>query len=98
MPAADDSIWNYAQKNGDGSYKIHQKGDAVLDPFSVFEKGEELLRRALMALSPWHLVNIIQAYELSAEDPVALGSLMRPTLVELVVSTVRRQVRAPTAR
>ena len=74
------------------------KGDAILDPFSVFEKGEELLRRELGALSPWHLVNIIQAYALSDEDPAVLGSLTRPTLVELIVSAVRRQVRAPSAR
>ena len=41
-------------------------GDAVLNPFSVFEKGEILLRKELGALSPWHLVNIIRAYRLSA--------------------------------
>jgi hypothetical protein len=74
------------------------KGDAILDPFSVFEKGEERLRRELGALSPWHLVNIIQAYQLSDEDLAVLGSLTRPTLVELIVSAVRRQIRAPSAR
>jgi hypothetical protein len=35
-------------------------GDAVLNPFSVFEKGEVLLRKELGALSPWP-VNIIRA-------------------------------------
>jgi hypothetical protein len=77
---------------------VKTKGEAVLDPFSVFEKGEELLRRELGALSPWHLVNIIQAYELSDEDPVMLGQLARPTLVALIVSAVRRQVDAISAK
>jgi hypothetical protein len=71
---------------------VKMTGDAVLDPFSVFEKGEELLRRELGALSPWHLVNIIQAYELSSEDPAVLGRLSRQTLVDLIVSAVRRHV------
>ena len=45
--------------------------DAVLDPLSIFQKSETLLRRQLSALSPWHLVNIIRAYDLS-EKPVAV--------------------------
>ena len=40
-------------------------GPAVLDPFSVYEKGESLLRQQLGALSAWHLVNIVVAYNLS---------------------------------
>ena len=44
---------------------------AVLDPFSVYQKGEALLRRQLSALAGWHLVNIIRKYELSGEDPDA---------------------------
>jgi hypothetical protein len=31
--------------------------EAVLNPFSVYRKGETLLRRQLAALSVWHLVN-----------------------------------------
>jgi len=31
------------------------------DPFSVYEKGEVILRQQLSALSSWHLVNIILA-------------------------------------
>ena len=37
----------------------------MLNPFSVYEKGEPLLRKQLGALSAWHLVNIVLAYELS---------------------------------
>src|SRR6516225_383984 len=37
-------------------------GDAVLNPFSVYGEGEQLIRRQLSALSGWHLVNIITAH------------------------------------
>src|SRR6185436_5295141 len=46
---------------------VEASAESVLDPFSVYEKGEALLRRQLGALSAWHLVNIINAYGLSAE-------------------------------
>ena len=35
----------------------------VLNPFSVYEKGEALLRKQLGALSTWYLVNIVLAYD-----------------------------------
>ena len=38
---------------------------AVLDPFSVYQKGEAILRRQLSVLSAWHLVNIAVSYELN---------------------------------
>jgi hypothetical protein len=60
---------------------------AVLDPFSVAEKGEELLRSELLALSDWHLRNIIRAYDL-AEDDTELEALPAPALVELIVDAV----------
>ena len=50
---------------------------AILDPFSVYEKGEALLRQELRALSAWHLVNIITTYRVEraacarAEPPAA---------------------------
>ena len=62
--------------------------DAVLDPFSVYEKGEVLLRRELMALAPWHLVNIIEAYRLSDKSPAALNRLPAAALVDTIVSGV----------
>ena len=74
------------------------KREAILDPFSVFDKGEDLLRHELGALSPWHLVNIVEAYGLSGEDRAALGRLARQTLVELIVSAVRRQVDGMSAK
>jgi hypothetical protein len=63
-------------------------GDAVLDPFSVYEKGEALLRKELGALSPWHLVNIIQAYRLSPEPVAVLNRMPGTALVDIIVDGV----------
>jgi hypothetical protein len=72
---------------------------AVLDPFSVYEKGEGVLRQELRALAPWHLVNIIDAYELSTQSPAALRQVPRYELAELIVAAVReRAATEPTAR
>jgi hypothetical protein len=61
---------------------------AVMNPFSVYQKGEQLLRRQLAALSSWHLINIIQAYDLSADDPVVLQQLSSTVLIERIVTAV----------
>jgi hypothetical protein len=63
--------------------------DAVLDPFSVYEKGEKLLRQELGALAAWHLVNIALAYRLSEEPASELNALSASQLVELIVAGVR---------
>jgi len=63
--------------------------ESVLDPFSVYEKGEALLRRQLGALSAWHLANIIVAYELSDEDSGTLNRRPAAQLIEIIVSGVR---------
>jgi hypothetical protein len=68
---------------------------AVLDPFSVYQKGEPLLRRQLAALAGWHLVNIIRRYELSDEDPAQLERLEPAALVEMIIAAVRRQPARP---
>ena len=65
--------------------------ESVLDPFSVYRKGEPLLRRQLSALAGWHLVNIIRRYELSDEDPAILSATEPAELVELIIGAVRRQ-------
>jgi hypothetical protein len=65
--------------------------EAVLDPFSVYQKGESLLRRQLSALAGWHLVNIIRKYDLSDEDPSLLSAREPADLVERIISGVRRQ-------
>src|SRR4029453_6193645 len=58
------------------------RADAILDPFSVYRKGEKVLRRKLSALSAWHLVNIIRAYRLSDLPPPQLNALAAPALIE----------------
>jgi hypothetical protein len=65
--------------------------DAVLNPFSVYRKGEALLRSQLAALSAWHLVNIITAYDLSAQSPSALNATAAPALVELIIAAVAQR-------
>jgi hypothetical protein len=62
---------------------------SVLDPFSVYDKSEALLRAQLGALSAWHLVNIITAYELSDEPAVILNRRPSAELIETIVSGVR---------
>jgi len=64
--------------------------ESVLDPFSVYRKGEALLRRQLSALAGWHLVNIIRRYELSDEDPALLNAQEPARLVELIIHGVRQ--------
>ena len=67
-------------------------GESVLNPFSVYRKGESLLRSQLSALSAWHLVNIIAAYDLSEQDPADLDVTPAAVLVELIVASVRERV------
>jgi len=64
--------------------------DAVLDPLSVYERGEELLRQQLRALSSWHLVNIISEYGLSEEPVSVLNQLPAPALTARIVVACRR--------
>lgn len=61
---------------------------AVLDPFSVGAKGEDLLRRELRALRGWHLRNIIRAYAL-ADPALDLEPLTEPELIEIIVAGVQ---------
>jgi hypothetical protein len=63
--------------------------EAILDPFSVYEKGVVLLRQELSALSAWHLANIARAYELSDLSIAALNALPAPALIDLIVAGVR---------
>lgn len=65
---------------------------SVLNPFSVYRKGEGLLRDQLHALSSWHLVNIILDHELSHMAVDDLNALPAPDLIELIVTSVRTAV------
>ena len=72
--------------------------ESVLNPFSVYRKGESLLRSQLSALSGWHLVNIIDAYALSEQRTADLESTPASVLVELIVSAVRERTAAAADR
>jgi hypothetical protein len=65
---------------------------SVLNPFSVYEKGEPLLRKQLGALSAWHLVNIALKYELSDEPVEQLNRKSAASLVELIVKGTREEL------
>jgi hypothetical protein len=65
--------------------------DSILDPFSVYRKGEALLRRQLAALSAWHLVNIVRAHGLSDQSSAALNVMDAGDLIDLIVGAVKSQ-------
>jgi hypothetical protein len=66
---------------------------SILDPFSVYEKGEALLRKQLAALSAWHLVNIAREYELTELPVETLNAMPGAELVDLIVAGVRAETR-----
>lgn len=63
--------------------------DTILNPFSVYRKGETLLRSQLGALSAWHLVKIVRAHGLSDLSPGALNAMTAGDLIDLIVGAVR---------
>jgi hypothetical protein len=65
------------------------RDESVLNPFSVYRKGETVLRGQLAALADWHLVNIIKAYDLSELPTEALERMPGAQLIELIVAAVR---------
>lgn len=77
-----------------GEAPAEAASEAILNPFSVYRKGQTLLRNQLAALSPWHLVNIIRAYDLSDLDPDTLNRMAAPALIEIIVSSVRAQAQS----
>jgi hypothetical protein len=69
-----------------------EKVTSVLDPFSVYQKGEAMLRRQLGALSSWHLVNIILDYKLSDDSRALLSRTPASALIDTIVNGVQRSV------
>jgi len=67
---------------------------SVLDPYSVFEKGEAHLRKQLAALSAWHLVNIIIDYQLSDTPADVLNVTPAPVLIDVIVRGVKQTIAA----
>jgi len=75
---------------------ILQAPDAApaVNPFSVYARGESVLREQLAALAPWQLRAMIIAYEFVDPADVNLDALATPELIELIVATVRRRLAA----
>ena len=66
-------------------------GDAALDPFSLYQKGEASLRRGLGALSTEQLVTIIRTHRLIDEPVTVLNHLPALMLSDFIVIGVRDQ-------
>jgi hypothetical protein len=64
----------------------------VLDPFAVWEQGEQALRQQLGALSVDHLRTIVREHELVGEDEVDLQEMHHATLIDLIVGAVHKRV------
>lgn len=72
--------------------------ESVLNPFSVYRKGETLLRKQLAAMSVWHLVNIIRDHQLSDRPAAVLNAMAAPDLIDLIVAAVRVRTDQPVSR
>ena len=66
---------------------------AVLDPISVYAKGEATLRQKLGILSADHLRRIARGYRLVPSD-ARLDAFTEPELIELIVAGVRTRCAA----
>ena len=77
------------------SATVEAPASSVLDPFSVYEKGEALLRQQLSALAAWHLVNIAVDYRLTDLPTAELNRLPAASVIELIVRGVRERVGVP---
>jgi hypothetical protein len=63
--------------------------EAILNPFSLYEKSPELLAQELTALRGYHLRQIIRDYKLVDDDTVRLETLSEPELGSLIMQRVR---------
>ena len=68
---------------------------SILNPFSAYRNGEDMLRRRLNALASMHRVNIIVAHQLSQVPAVELQALPEPELTELIIVAVRERLMEP---
>ncbi len=62
---------------------------AILDPFSVYDKSPDLLAQELTALRGWHLRQIIRDFELADDSDAFLEGLTEPELGSLIMQRVR---------
>lgn len=66
---------------------------SAIDPFSLYEKGEMLLRQELGALATWRLVNMVEVYGLSERPVAELSRLSREALCNVIVAGVKKERR-----
>jgi hypothetical protein len=71
--------------------------ESVLNPLSVYRKGEAHLTNQLRALSAWHLVNIVRSYSLSQEPIETVNALTHSELVDLIVASTRARMGGDTS-
>ena len=63
---------------------------AILDPYSVYTQGEDVLRSELGALSRSHVESIVDAYGFSPTDsPADISAMSQQTLVDAIIRGVR---------
>jgi hypothetical protein len=67
----------------------------VLDPFHVYEQGEDILRAELGALDGPRLRDIVRAYALASGDSTNLMRASQAELTDIIVTAVRREVAQP---
>jgi hypothetical protein len=79
----------------DAPAPIHSTGQpgphTPLNPFSVFDKGEMLLRKELSAMAAWRLLDMIRAYGFSEKTETQLSVLPPAALIDLIVEGVKRR-------
>ena len=89
-----DRSWTKVAGSTPARSRIHRcrrrqgEAHAILDPFSVYEKGEELLRKELHALSAWHRQHHLGAPLERTASPV-LNQLPQAALIDLIVAEAR---------
>jgi len=88
-PIFDGPAPNLAEVDAPDLAEVDPNADSILNPFSVYRKGETLLRKQLSAFSSWHLVNIIRNHRLSTADQATLDAMPPAALIELIVHSVK---------
>src|SRR5688500_1394284 len=62
----------------------------VLNPFEVYQQGEDILRGQLSALDAPRLRDIVRGYSLTAGDTAELMRVSEAELTDIIISAVRR--------
>jgi hypothetical protein len=77
------------QRDSVGAERVVQR-HPILDPYSVYMQGEDILRNELSALSRAHVESIVAAYGFSPnESPADLSRTSEQRLIDVIVDGVR---------